>query len=42
MIRTNNYLFENVFNKMKFKNHLHNDSETELYRNDFIIENRHK
>ena len=42
MIRTNNYLFENILNKMKFKNYLNIDSENELYRNDFINENRQK
>jgi hypothetical protein len=42
MITNNNYLFENILNKMKFKNYLNIDSENELYRNDFIIENRQK
>ena len=42
MIRTNNYLFENILNKIKFKNYLNIDSENELYRNDFIIENTQK
>ena len=42
MITNNNYLFENILNKMKFKNYLNIDSENELYRNDFIIEIRQK